>query len=109
MRLACQLGYSRQSRTLARKAGDLKKRFNIDFWMPEKQYIALALDGDGKQCDAVSSNPGLIPNPGVNYVSPNFTGTLTFTPVSNASGTTIITVTVGAKETKTIEFTFKGA
>ena len=31
---------------------------------------------------AISSNPGLIPNPTVSYTSPNTTGSLTFTPVA---------------------------
>lgn len=43
---------------------------------------------------ANSSNTGLVPNPIVNYTSPNATGTLTFTPVANATGVAIITVTV---------------
>ena len=43
---------------------------------------------------AVSSNPALIPNPTVSYVSANSTGSLTFTPASNASGTTTISVTI---------------
>ena len=43
---------------------------------------------------AVSSNPGLIPNPTVAYASPNATGTLGFTPVANANGAATITVTV---------------
>lgn len=43
---------------------------------------------------ATSSNPSLIPNPAVNYTSPNATGSLTFTPVANASGSATITVTV---------------
>jgi hypothetical protein len=43
---------------------------------------------------AVSSNPTLIPNPVVNYVSPNVAGTLNFAPAANASGTATITVTV---------------
>ena len=43
---------------------------------------------------AVSSNPTLIPNPSVNYSSPNATGTLTFTPVTNAFGGATITVSV---------------
>src|SRR5262249_30956306 len=42
---------------------------------------------------AVSSNPGLIPNPTVNYASPNTAGVLTYTPVANASGTAAIVVT----------------
>lgn len=43
---------------------------------------------------AVSSNPLLIPNPTVNYTSPNATGSLAFTPVTNAYGAATITVTV---------------
>lgn len=43
---------------------------------------------------AVSSNPGLIPDPVVTYTSPNATGSLSYTPVANASGTATITVTV---------------
>jgi len=43
---------------------------------------------------AVSSNPALIPNPTVTYTSPNSTGSLTFTPVSNASGSATISVSV---------------
>ncbi len=43
---------------------------------------------------AVSSNPGLIPNPTVNYTSPNSTGTLTYTPLASQSGSATITVTV---------------
>jgi hypothetical protein len=43
---------------------------------------------------ASSSNPGLIPNPTVNYTSPNATGTLTFTPVAGMNGSSTVTVTV---------------
>ncbi len=43
---------------------------------------------------AVSSNPSLIPHPSVAYTSPNPTATLSFTPVTNASGTATISVTV---------------
>lgn len=56
--LAKQLGYVRISRTLVRKAARLKKSFTNDYWMPEKNFLALALDGDGRQCDVVASNPG---------------------------------------------------
>src|SRR5207249_1213564 len=41
---------------------------------------------------ASSSNPSLIPNPTVNYTSPNATGTLTFAPLTNQFGTATITV-----------------
>jgi hypothetical protein len=43
---------------------------------------------------ATSSNPSLIPAPTVNYVSPKWRGTLSFTPLPNATGTATITVTV---------------
>jgi glycogen debranching enzyme len=43
---------------LERQAADLKRRFNRDFWVEDGQYFALALDNDGKQVDALSSNNG---------------------------------------------------
>jgi hypothetical protein len=43
---------------------------------------------------ASSSNTGLIPNPTVSYTSPNATGSISFTPVAMASGSSTITVTV---------------
>ena len=46
------------------------------------------------QVTAVSGNTALIPNPTVIYTSPNATGSLTYTPVANANGTAVITVTV---------------
>ena len=57
---------------------------------------------------AVSSNPDLIPTPTVSYASPNTTGTLTFAPVSFATGTATITVTVndGQAQNNTIIRTF---
>jgi glycogen debranching enzyme len=39
-------------------AAALKSRFNRDFWVDEGQYYALALDADGAQVDALSSNIG---------------------------------------------------
>ncbi len=43
---------------------------------------------------AVSSNPGLIPNPTVIYSSPDATGSLHYTPAVGQSGTAVITVTI---------------
>ncbi|SBT48449.1 amylo-alpha-1,6-glucosidase [Micromonospora auratinigra] len=43
---------------LEREAAALKERFNRDFWIPEREYYALALDPDGRQVDALSSNIG---------------------------------------------------
>jgi hypothetical protein len=55
---------------------------------------------------ATSNNTGLIPNPAVTYSSPNATGSLTFTPVANQSGSAIITVTAnGGVETVSRTFT----
>jgi glycogen debranching enzyme len=43
---------------LEKQAADLKRRFNRDFWVEDGGYFALALDADGKQVDALSSNNG---------------------------------------------------
>jgi glycogen debranching enzyme len=43
---------------LEKEAADLKRRFNKDFWVEDGEYFALALDADGKQVDALSSNNG---------------------------------------------------
>ena len=40
------------------EAQSLKQRFNQDFWIPDRDFIALALDGAGKQVDGIGSNPG---------------------------------------------------
>jgi glycogen debranching enzyme len=40
------------------QARDLKTRFNRDFWMPDEDFCALALDGEGKRVDSITSNPG---------------------------------------------------
>lgn len=41
-----------------REALELKNRFNKDFWLPDLDYCALALDGEGKPVDSITSNPG---------------------------------------------------
>jgi glycogen debranching enzyme len=43
---------------LEHEAADLKRRFNRDYWVEDGEYFALALDKDGKQVDALSSNNG---------------------------------------------------
>ncbi|MBD2438047.1 amylo-alpha-1,6-glucosidase [Nostoc sp. FACHB-110] len=40
------------------EAKNLKVRFNQDFWMEDQDFCALALDGEGKQVDSITSNPG---------------------------------------------------
>jgi glycogen debranching enzyme len=43
---------------LEKQAAELKRRFNRDFWIADREYFALALDSDGKQVDVLSSNIG---------------------------------------------------
>jgi len=43
---------------LEQEAADLKRRFNRDFWVEDGEYFALALDPDGRQVDALTSNNG---------------------------------------------------
>ena len=43
---------------LDREAVELKLRFNRDYWIPERKFFALALDGDGRQVDSLTSNIG---------------------------------------------------
>jgi glycogen debranching enzyme len=39
-------------------ASDLKRRFNEQFWLPDRGYYALALDADKRPIDALASNQG---------------------------------------------------
>ncbi|MCG5436837.1 amylo-alpha-1,6-glucosidase [Micromonospora foliorum] len=43
---------------LEREAAALKERFNRDFWLPHREYYALALDPYGEPVDALASNIG---------------------------------------------------
>jgi glycogen debranching enzyme len=40
------------------RAARLKDKFNRDFWMDDKQYYAMALDGHHRPVDSITSNPG---------------------------------------------------
>jgi glycogen debranching enzyme len=57
-----ELAKIRQEKELAarwqQEAHSLKQRFNHDFWIPDQDFLALALDGMGKQVDGIGSNPG---------------------------------------------------
>ncbi len=44
--------------SLEREAAELKDRFNQDFWIPEREFFALALDGDKRKVDSLTSNNG---------------------------------------------------
>ncbi|MEV6805462.1 glycogen debranching N-terminal domain-containing protein [Streptomyces sp. NPDC017248] len=43
---------------LEQAAADLRDRFQRDFWMREQSFPALALDGHGRQIDALASDAG---------------------------------------------------
>ncbi|PSB59276.1 amylo-alpha-1,6-glucosidase [Chamaesiphon polymorphus] len=66
-----ELARIRQENDLAsrwqQEAQQLKQRFNHDFWIPDRDFIALALDGAGKQVDSISSNPGQCLQQGLLY------------------------------------------
>ena len=48
-----------------KEAKELKTRFNQDFWLEDEDFCALALDGDGKPVDSITSNPGHCLNLGI--------------------------------------------
>ncbi len=43
---------------LDRQAAELKRRFNQDFWLPDRKFFALALDGSKRKVDSLTSNIG---------------------------------------------------
>ena len=43
---------------LEREAAELRRRFNDDFWMPERDFFAVALDGEKRRVDTLTSNVG---------------------------------------------------
>jgi glycogen debranching enzyme len=40
------------------EAADLKRRFNEDFWLSDREFFALAIDGEGRKVDSLTSNVG---------------------------------------------------
>ena len=43
---------------LKERAAELRRRFNRDFWIERKNYVAQALDGAKRPVEAITSNPG---------------------------------------------------
>jgi glycogen debranching enzyme len=39
-------------------ASELKRRFNVTFWIAEEQCFAMGLDGQKRQIVSINSNPG---------------------------------------------------
>jgi len=56
--LAKNLGKANVTGEASERGVILKKKFNEDFWMEKEKYFALALDGEKRQRDVVTSNPG---------------------------------------------------
>ena len=48
-----------------KEARQLRAKFNQDFWLEDEDFCALALDGEGKPVDSISSNPGHCLNLGI--------------------------------------------
>ncbi len=49
-------GEEAAAREQRRRARDLRRRFHEDFWMPERSFYAMGLDGEKHQIDALTSN-----------------------------------------------------
>src|SRR5881227_1773571 len=43
---------------LEKEAAELKRRFNQDYWLEDREFFALAIDGDGRKVDSLTSNIG---------------------------------------------------
>jgi glycogen debranching enzyme len=56
--MAYDAGETDLANEFADRAARLKKQFNEQFWIPERGYYAIALDGKKRQVDACASNMG---------------------------------------------------
>lgn len=56
--ILARLGESALAARLTRDAAELKARFNRGFWMDDRQYLAIALDGTKAQVQTVASDAG---------------------------------------------------
>ncbi|AKI97604.1 amylo-alpha-1,6-glucosidase [Kosmotoga pacifica] len=53
-----KLGKTERATELLERSRNLKENFNKDFWMESEGYFAIALDGNKRKVDSISSNPG---------------------------------------------------
>jgi glycogen debranching enzyme len=51
-------GDQKYAQELDQQAADLKQRFNQEYWIPERESFAVALDADGSIVDSLTSNIG---------------------------------------------------
>ncbi len=56
--ILARLGEEGLAERLTREAAALKERFNAAYWMPDRDYLAIALDGAKRQVGTVSSDAG---------------------------------------------------
>ncbi len=56
--ILARLGEDRLAGRLVREAAALKERFNAAYWMADRDYLAIALDGAKRQVGTVSSDAG---------------------------------------------------
>ena len=52
------LGEDSKAEAIQSEARQLKEKFNSAFWMPKKQFFAIALDDEKNRVDSIASNPG---------------------------------------------------
>lgn len=52
------LGHPVRAYRLLTRALELKRRFNESFWMPDREFFAVAIDSRGESIDSVTSNIG---------------------------------------------------
>jgi glycogen debranching enzyme len=57
-RLLAQNGEATQASKLLARARSLKRRFHDAYWMPDRQFFAMALERGGRQVQSRTSNPG---------------------------------------------------
>lgn len=55
---ATELGDYAYADTLHKRAAELKRRFNEDFWLEEQGWLAMGLDRDKQKMDTLTSNMG---------------------------------------------------
>jgi len=55
---ATELGDTEFAQRLYRRAAELKRRFNADFWLEDHGWLAMGLDRDKRPIDALTSNMG---------------------------------------------------
>jgi glycogen debranching enzyme len=63
--LALQFGNHKLGNQLRERANELRENFREDFWVAENNFVAIAIDGNGRKVDSISSNPGHLLGTGI--------------------------------------------